>query len=471
MSYVIAAPELVQMAAQDLVGIHGSVAEAAATASPFTTGIAAAAQDEISQAIASLFGSFGRGFQTVSAQAQAFHQQFVDLMSAGATSYAGAEAANVSLTGWNEFAAAVAAPYQVLGADTTNNLQAVETTVNTSPMPLLHQIIANQTGYAQTIRASIASGIQNLPSEVADLPTAIQGGAQQLSAFNPSPYLQAFANGQISSVQAVATGLSTTADDLGVGVQTSIPGFQNAFQNLLAGNNVAAYGDINTALVNGFFPGFTSTQLASPDTVVLYNISPTGPLGDLAPIFAIPGQTAQSFTNLLPAGSIPAQIAQHGTNLLSGLTNFGTTISISDTANITFGLPLQLVLDGIGAPANALSSLNSSSVAFASAVQTGNAAAAAAAVLDAPAFVADGFLNGSTVISLPPATVSLLGLALPSTTYIPLGGLLAPLSLPQVLVDLDGMSLPLELSGNTPVGGLIPGLLSVDSQLAQLITG
>jgi hypothetical protein len=70
---------------------------------------------------------------------------------------------------------------------------------------------------------------------------------------------------------------------------------------------------------------------------------------------------------------------------------------------------------------------------------------------------------------LPPATVSLLGLSLPSTTNIELGGILAPVTLPQVFVDLFGTFLPLELLGDTPVGGLIPGLQFIGSELAQAI--
>ncbi|WP_156764908.1 PE family protein, partial [Mycobacterium sp. 1081908.1] len=60
MSYVIATPDLVQSAAQDLAGIRSSLAEAAASAAGPTTGIATAAQDEVSVAIASMFGNFGQ---------------------------------------------------------------------------------------------------------------------------------------------------------------------------------------------------------------------------------------------------------------------------------------------------------------------------------------------------------------------------------------------------------------------------
>jgi hypothetical protein len=83
MSFVIATPDLVQGAAQDLAGIRSSLAQATTAASGPTTGIAAAASDEVSVAIASLFGNFGQEFQGLSAQAQAFHAQFVTLMSRG----------------------------------------------------------------------------------------------------------------------------------------------------------------------------------------------------------------------------------------------------------------------------------------------------------------------------------------------------------------------------------------------------
>jgi hypothetical protein len=175
---------------------------------------------------------------------------------------------------------------------------------------------------------------------------------------------------------------------------------------------------------------------------------------------------AQSFTNLLPAGSIPAQMAQNFTNLANVFTNFGSALNTANLG-INFGLPLQLIFDGIGAPANALSALNSSAVAFAGAVQTGNASAAAAALLDAPAVVANGFLNGQTLISLPPLTVNITAggvplLTITSTAELPLGGLLTPLSpvVDSVLGPLQG----------TQIGGLIPGLLSFGPELAAAIT-
>ena len=82
MSFVIAAPDLVQGAAQDLAGIRASLAEAAAMVVGPTTGVVPAAADEVSAAISAMF-NFGQQFQALSAQAQAFHTQFVSLMNAG----------------------------------------------------------------------------------------------------------------------------------------------------------------------------------------------------------------------------------------------------------------------------------------------------------------------------------------------------------------------------------------------------
>ncbi|ORW26850.1 hypothetical protein AWB91_05185 [Mycobacterium paraense] len=543
MSFVIATPDLVESAATSLAGIRSSLAEAAATAAGPTTGIAIAAQDEVSVAIASMFGNFGEHFQAVSAQAQAFHQQFVSLMNAGAGAYASAETANAAQTllggaldggvvggvgqlagnvgaelngavaalgsgslggfvggqiqtgaqaisnaiagspiglgtlqtgsasalasGISSFGATVAAPYQALVSNTVTNLQAIGNTVVSNPFPFLHQLVNNQIFYGQTIASSIATGIQNLPATLANLPATIQAGLQGLSTINPGAVLQQLITSQVANAQTVVTSLQSAANDFVTGVQTLPAGFLTAAQDLLTGDNAAAYTAINQTLTNAFLPGFNGVQVGGDGgSTLVTSIVPIGPLGDLAPILAIPGQIAQNFTNMLPAGSIPAMMAQHATNLISAFTNFGTTISISNVANLDFGIPLQLLLDGIGAPANALSALNSTGQALVSALQAGNASAAAATLLDAPAVVADAFLNGTTVVTLPPAMVSLLGLTLPSTTYLPLGGLLTPLATPQVLVDLFGMTLPLELSGGTPIGGLIPGLLSFPAQLA-----
>jgi PE family len=508
MSFVIATPDLVESAATDLAGIRSSLAEAAATAAGPTTGLATAAQDEVSIAIASLFGNFGQEFQAVTVQAQAFHEQFVSLMNAGAGAYASAEAANAAqaflggeipfgaqaisnaiasspiglgslptggasavIGGINSFGATVAAPYQALVSNTVTNLQAIGGTFTANPFPFLHQLANNQIGYAQTIGSSIATGVQNLPAELASLPATIQAGLQGLSTLNPGALLQQFVNNQIGYAQTVVTSLQNAGNDLVTGLSGLPASFQAAGQALAAGDVQGAVNAVAQGLENVVLPGFVPlsfdiSQLGSP-TATLLPITPLGPLGDLAPILAIPGQMAQNFTNLLPAGSIPAQMAQNFTNLVETLTNFGATFNPGNLG-ITFGLPLQFLLDAIGAPANGLSALNSSALAFVTAVQTGDPLGAAAALIDAPAAIANGFLNGQTFISLPtlPVTVTVAGqplLTLNSVAEIPLGGLLTPLS--PIVLGGGGGPLP-----GTQIGGLIPGLLSFGSELAAAIT-
>jgi PE family len=94
MSFVSVTPGVVEDAAHDLAGIRSWLAEAATAVAVPTTGMVAAGQDEVSIALASLFGSHGQEFQAVSAQAQEFHAKFVSLMNAGAAAYLSTEAAN-----------------------------------------------------------------------------------------------------------------------------------------------------------------------------------------------------------------------------------------------------------------------------------------------------------------------------------------------------------------------------------------
>ena len=77
MSYLVTAPEQVGSAAQNLAGIRSLLAGSAASAAAPTTAVAAAAQDEVSGLVATMFSNFGEEFQTLSAQADAFHEQFI----------------------------------------------------------------------------------------------------------------------------------------------------------------------------------------------------------------------------------------------------------------------------------------------------------------------------------------------------------------------------------------------------------
>ena len=568
MSFMIATPDLVQGAAQDLAGIRSSLAVATATAAGPTTGVAAAAQDEVSVAMASLFGGVGQEFQALSAQAQAFHAEFVNLMNAGAGAYVAAEgaagqtlmsaaaapaqallggsvigggqvlgnigqslggavaggqaavgqiagqvgqslngvlmgamtggpAAPTVAQGIGSFWAAAAAPYQQLVINTNNNLAAINQTFMANPFPFANRVIINQQDFAETFGSGVVTDLQGFPGNVAaNIQLAIQGA----STFNPGALGAAFVNGQIGTAQAVIASLQNTSNAMVTGAPAFQAGLQTAFQDLLVGNNVAAYSALQQGLQSLFLPGFDPVAFTM-DQMALVPVIPMGLLGALTPIIALPGQMAQSFTNLLPPGSILAQMSQNATNTISALTNLNTTINPAVTGTgggldflipaVNVGPGLQLTFDAIGAPGLALSGLNSSAVSFMTAVQAGNPSAAALALLDAPANMTNGFLNGSTLITLPPlqATISAVSVDLPvvgelnlvqvpatTTTEIPIGGLLTPLSLPTLNTTLTPLGIPLiaingvQVQGSTMTGGLIPGLQSIASQLATDIT-
>lgn len=96
MSFVNAAPDRLVAAARNLAGIGSTLSASNATAAVPTLAVSAAASDQVSAAVAAFFSGHAQGYQTLSAQAAKFHTEFVQALSAGANSYASAEAANTS---------------------------------------------------------------------------------------------------------------------------------------------------------------------------------------------------------------------------------------------------------------------------------------------------------------------------------------------------------------------------------------
>ncbi|MCV7099852.1 PE family protein, partial [Mycobacterium palustre] len=96
MSYVIAAPEYVAAAATDLANIGAAISDANSAALGPVSSVLPAGADEVSAGIAALFDGHAQAYQALSAAAQAFHAQFVQLMSSGAEQYALTEAANAA---------------------------------------------------------------------------------------------------------------------------------------------------------------------------------------------------------------------------------------------------------------------------------------------------------------------------------------------------------------------------------------
>ena len=94
MSFVTTAPAAISAAATQLEGVGNSFATESAGAAGSTTAISPAAADEVSILQSGVFSTYGQLYQTVSAQAQAIHQQFVNLLQSSSSSYSDTEAAN-----------------------------------------------------------------------------------------------------------------------------------------------------------------------------------------------------------------------------------------------------------------------------------------------------------------------------------------------------------------------------------------
>lgn len=96
MSYVVALPELMSAAATDVSSIGSAVATANQGVAAVTTAVLAAAEDEVSGAIAALFSAHGEGYQVLSAQVAVYQERFTQALAGAAGAYASAEAASAA---------------------------------------------------------------------------------------------------------------------------------------------------------------------------------------------------------------------------------------------------------------------------------------------------------------------------------------------------------------------------------------
>lgn len=115
MSFVVTAPPVLASAASDLGGIASMISEANAMAAVRTTALAPAAADEVSAAIAALFSSYARDYQTLSVQVTAFHVQFAQTLTNAGQLYAVVDVGNgVLLKTEQQVLGVINAPTQTL---------------------------------------------------------------------------------------------------------------------------------------------------------------------------------------------------------------------------------------------------------------------------------------------------------------------------------------------------------------------
>jgi hypothetical protein len=97
MSYLVTSPGTLASTAADVERIGSAITAAGGNAAGPTTGLSAAAEDEVSVAITKLFGTYGQEYQAVIAQAAAFHREFTQALAAASNAYAQAEAGAAAL--------------------------------------------------------------------------------------------------------------------------------------------------------------------------------------------------------------------------------------------------------------------------------------------------------------------------------------------------------------------------------------
>ncbi len=94
---MITAPEALAATAADVERIGGAIDAASAAAAGPISGLPAAAEDEVSAAVAKLFGLYGQEYRALVGQAAAFHGEFAQALATAGNAYAQAEAGNAAL--------------------------------------------------------------------------------------------------------------------------------------------------------------------------------------------------------------------------------------------------------------------------------------------------------------------------------------------------------------------------------------
>lgn len=239
MSFVSVVPDSVAAAARDLEQI-GSALSAAVTGAAPTTAIAAAAQDEVSTAVARLFENFGQDFRVLNAEAQAFHDEFVGALNAGTAEYLSAEAANVQQTLLNALnGPSEALLGQPLGGTGAGLPAAAASIVNT---PFSMTVYNQPTPFGPIVLTMNGYGSVIPPGGV-----TVTSGSLQV----PTPFV-------------LAVGAIGPEANVAISLANSGSAFVNAVQT---GNPVAAATALVNApggAVNGFFFGQQSMSMSYP---------------------------------------------------------------------------------------------------------------------------------------------------------------------------------------------------------------
>jgi hypothetical protein len=223
MSFVIAQPEFVTAAAENLASIRSALTEAAAAASGPTSAMAAAGADEVSAAIAQMFGAYGQEFQAFNAQAAAFHAEFVSLLNGSGAAYLATELANAQRNLINAANAGQSAAAAAVAAEPLLTIPIPIPPLPPSTGGGLGGLLGGSGGLLGPVLFGGSGGL---------LGGLVGGGSPLASLIGSNPLAQAF--GQFGGAFASAL-LAGQAETFLTNTLTSIPGLGGLLQGLLPG--------------------------------------------------------------------------------------------------------------------------------------------------------------------------------------------------------------------------------------------
>lgn len=464
MSFVTLAPDSVTAAATDLESLGSTINQANSAAARSTTALLPAAEDEVSAAIAALFGEHGTAFQALSAQAAAFHEQFVQAMRTGVGAYLSTElsnaeqtllgAANVPLGSLGNPVGALSTaltpaqgilgPLETLITNTTANLQDIATEFLANPFPFTNQFLVVHAAKITTLLAQAQLLITNPQA-------TIQGAVQALENL-PGGLITAFSNAGTT----ILTDLGNAANSFTTGLE-AFPG------QIESGNILGA--------ISGLFFGPIDFGLTMSGTNISINPVLTGTLPDLQALVGVPGQLAHDIAAAFPAGTMAQGFFNDVGNVFNTLvsTDFGLDLgldlstfpNISVSANIIAGLPVQLLLAGLGGPVNALldpGGLLNVGQTLLGDLGTGNIGGALSTLAQAPITVSNAFLNGQFDIGdvlgglIPPISFPV---SFPFSTTIPIN--VGPIHINFPVMGTANTTITITPNFNIPIDGLLVG--------------
>jgi hypothetical protein len=326
-----------------------------------------------------------------------------------------------------EQVATTAVSYQQVFQEAVTNLQAILKTAAANPTPILSQVLANQLATVKALAAVLPT--TNPLGAIAALPNAASTLLSRLAANEPE------------ALQGLLTSIQTALGQISTAVTSAAPPLlQAALGDLTKGNVEDAINNVLSAAIGVVFPiqgtiqPLLAATVTTPLQAVVDAINSVGPLGT---IISNPLQNVVNVINAVQDGGVVSPLSQVVTGLLgpaiSGAGAFGAAV------------------DNVG-----------------HAIVSGNLVAALGAIVNAPATVLDGVLNGgfgpnlAAIAGFPPDLVNVVAGGLLS------GGLNIIAIDPKLTVQLAGTINSLQALVQSIAKALVPPAVTQAAKVSTL---